>query len=270
MRRRVVAIAMTVCLAAGPAAAQATPGARAAMAALSVQDVGDELLLTLSPKAFRDTKFLRFSGEGGREVYLLGTLHGRHLTTKDYSLLHLQAVQAHLKPDLLLVESRPEELARDNWADGPIEMPFASLAARAKGGDVAGSDWWSMTADHVINSDAREDAMFENVRRDMAAHRRVLILTGYSHVEGFARRLLASGFRPMAFSAAEKRALFDTKGETLRFPRGMTHYVQKRIETDRSALRLQTDGFWRARLAAAIADRRRVLETISTVGEQPP
>jgi hypothetical protein len=261
---------MILSLAAGARPAQATPGALAAMAGLSVQEVHDELLLTLSPKTFRQTKFLRFSGEAGREVYLLGTLHSRHLTTGDYSLLHLQAVQAHLKPDLLLVESRPEELARDNWADGPVEMPFASLTARATGVDVAGFDWWSMNADHEINSDRREDRMFENIRKDMASHRRILILTGYGHIEGFARRLAASGYRRARFSAAEKDALFDTQGLALRFPRGMTHYVQKRIETDRSTLQLQTDSFWRSRLAAAIADRRRFLQTISAVGEPAP
>lgn len=41
----------------------------------------------------------------------------------------------------MLVESRPEQLAKDNWADGPIEMLFASLTARSLGIEVDGVDW---------------------------------------------------------------------------------------------------------------------------------
>lgn len=227
-------------------------------------------MLVVSPRTFRQAKFLRFSDGAGREIYLLGTLHGRHLTTSDYSLLHLQSVQAHLRPDLLLIESRPEELARDNLGDGPIEMLFAGLTAKTMGVDVAGFDSWSMTADHEVNSDEREDRMFANVSGQLAERRKVLILTGYSHVAGFERRLVASGYRPTAFSSAEKQVLFDTRGQALRFPPGMLHYIQKRIDTDSATLRVETDGFWRDRLVSAIADRQKLVKLLVEVGEQAP
>jgi hypothetical protein len=238
------------------------------MSGVAVQDVHDAVSLAVDPAHFRQAKFRRFSDAAGQEVYLLGTLHGRHLTTRDYSLLHLQAVSAHLRPDLVLVESRPEELAQDNWADGPIEMPFASLLARENGVEVRGFDWWTMDATHQINGDRREDAMFQNIRAGVADHKTTLILTGYAHVDGFERRLLANGWRRADFPDAEKQRLFDTTGQRLVFPRGMTHYVQKRIEIDRQTLAHQTDAFWRNRLTEAIAARQRLLRTITAVGER--
>jgi hypothetical protein len=228
------------------------------------------LLLIFAPQYFREAEFLRFADNTGHEVYLLGTIHSNHLTTKDYSLLHLQAVLEHLEPDLLLVESRPEELARDNWGDGPIEMPFANLTAQEKGIEVQGMDWWVMNDNHQINSDERENRMFQNILTRLPSHHMVLILTGFSHVEGFQRRFQASGYRQIAFSSAEKKALFDTSDQTLIFPYGMTHYIKKRIEIDQLILQSETDSFWRDRRANAIAFRQEFLKTIAMVGERQP
>jgi hypothetical protein len=86
------------------------------------------LLFKFAPESARDAHFLRLTADR-QAVYVLGTIHGDHLSSAAYSLQHVQAVVENLKPDLLLVESRPEELAKDNWADGPIEMPVASLTA---------------------------------------------------------------------------------------------------------------------------------------------
>lgn len=233
-------------------------------------ELRDELLLIFAPKYFREAEFLRFADNTGQEVYLLGTIHGKHLTTKDYSLLHLQAVMEHLKPNLLLVESRPEELAQDNWGDGPIEMPFASLTAQAKGIEVQGMDWWMMNDNHQIDSDERENRMFQNILTSLPSHHTVLILTGFSHVEEFQRRFLASEYHQIAFSSAEKQTLFDTSNQTLIFPYGMTYYIQKRIEIDQLTLQSETDSFWRDRLVEAIAARQEFLKTIAAVGEQQP
>ena len=228
------------------------------------------LLLIFAPQYFREAEFLRFADNTEQEVYLLGTIHSNHLTTKDYSLLHLQAVLEHLEPDLLLVESRPEELTLDNWGDGPIEMPFSSLTAQAKGIEVQGMDWWVMNDNHQINNDERENRMFQNILTRLPSHHMVLILTGFSHVEGFQRRFLASGYRQIAFSSAEKKALFDTSDQTLIFPYGMTYYIEKRIEIDQVILQSETDSFWRDRIANAIAFRQEFLKTIAMVGERQP
>jgi len=96
------------------------------LAVLSVPLLSSEirsfLVFQIAPGYARDGHFLRLTGHG-QTVYLLGTIHGNHLRSEAYSLWHIQAVVQNLKPDLLLVESRPEELAKGNWGDGPIEMP---------------------------------------------------------------------------------------------------------------------------------------------------
>lgn len=107
------------------AIALAMLGALVVVTAASIREVRDLALVTIAPSYARDANFVRFS-KGPVEVFVLGTIHGRHLTTPAYSLAHLLAVVANMAPDLLLVESRPEELARGRWGDGPIEMPFAA------------------------------------------------------------------------------------------------------------------------------------------------
>lgn len=230
------------------------------------------LLLLVTPGYFREVQFLRFTDSQGYEVYLLGTIHTSHLTTPSYSLLHIQAVLEHLKPDLLLVESRPEELAKDNWGDGPIEMPFASLTARALGIETQGMDWWTKESVTIIssNSDEREDRMFQNILTSLPNHQTVLILTGWSHVKGFQRRLRESGYNDSPFPSAEKKALFSTAGMRLIFPKGMTRYIQQRIEIDRLALQSETDSFWRDRIEKVIIVRQELLKKITEVGERQP
>ena len=149
-------------------------------------------------------------------------------------------------------------------------MPFASLTAQEKGIEVQGMDWWVMNYNHQINSDERENRMFQNILTRLSNHHMVLILTGFSHVEGFQRRFLARGYRQIAFSSAEKKALFDTSDQTLIFPYRMTHYIKKRIEIDQLLLQSETDSFWRDRRANAIAFRQEFLKTIAMVGERQP
>ncbi|WP_204524435.1 hypothetical protein [Clostridium coskatii] len=44
------------------------------------------------------------------------------LDSTPYSYLNLKSVIENLRPDLLLIESRPEQLKNGNFADGPGEM----------------------------------------------------------------------------------------------------------------------------------------------------
>jgi|SRR5580700_5549619 hypothetical protein len=228
-----------------------------------------ELLLKMSPKAFRDAEFLRFADSAGDEVYLLGTIHGDHLTTPGYSLWNLGAVVTRLHPDLLLVEERPEEVARGHLGDGPIEMPFAALTGKAEGIAVEGMDWWTMNASHQVDPPEREERMFANVSAALPGHHKVLILTGFSHVDAFAPKLVALGRRPAPFATADKERLFDPSGEPTTFPPGMTQAVEQRIADDQAAMAGVTDAFWKARLADVIASRRALLATIAKVGERP-
>lgn len=240
-------------------------------------EVRNGLLLKVAPAYTKELLFHRFSAGSGQIVYLLGTIHADHLSTEDYSLLHLEAVIDHLRPDLLLVESRPEELEKDNWGDGPIEMPFASLTARALGIQVAGMDWWRKEDTRnvlelfiITNSEEREERMMQNILLNLPGRRTALILTGFSHIEGFRQRLRAAGFAEANFPSEEKRALFDTGGRTFSFPPGLTNYIQKRIETDEAAAQAETDPDWRARIEDGIAFRQQLLEAIAEVGERQP
>ncbi len=233
------------------------------------------LLLELAPGSLKNIYFVHFTEAGNQEgIYLLGTIHGRHLKCRSYSLLHLQAVIEHLRPDLVLIESRPEELVRGNWGDGPPEMLFSNLTARSLGIEVKGMDWWNMedfTPPHInFLSKEREDSMFENITRHLPGHERVLILTGFSHVEDFKRRFLAIGYNKVPFSSTEKHELFDTTGGTLVFPSCMSYYLQKRIEADRINLQNAPNTWWKKRIENGIAFEQKYLKMISEIGERGP
>ncbi|HXQ09511.1 MAG TPA: hypothetical protein VN805_00775 [Caulobacteraceae bacterium] len=259
MRKRLglwIALAAAAVLAAGASALYALPELRA------------ELLLKVSPKAFRDAEFRRFTDAAGDEVYLLGTIHGDHLTTPGYSLWNLGAVVRRLHPDLLLVEERPSAVASGQLGDGPIEMPFAALTAKADAITVEGMDWWTMDASHQVDPPEREEHMFANIGAALPGNRKVLILTGFSHLEAFAPKLEALGWRAVPFATADKERLFDAAGEPATFPPGMTHAIEQRISDDRAVMAGAADGFWKARLADVIASRRALLATIAKVGER--
>ncbi len=259
MHRRLrlwIALVAAALLAAGAAALHAMPELQA------------ELLLKVSPKSFRDAEFLRFTNRAGDALYLLGTIHGDHLTTPGYSLWNVGAVVRRLHPDLLLVEERPDAVARGHLGDGPVEMPFASLTAKADGIAVEGMDWIAMDASHQVDPSAREDHMFANIAAALAGHRKTLILTGFSHLEAFAPKLTALGWSAAPFASEDKERLFDTTGEPQTFPPGMKQAIEQRITDAEVEMAGVTDSFWRARLADVIASRRGLLATIDKVGER--
>ena len=225
------------------------------------------LVLLTDPNYFRNIVFFHYRNETGQDIYLLGTIHSSFMTNDSYSLWNLKAVIVHLNPDLLLVESRPEELTKDNIGDGPIEMPFATLTANAYGIETQGMDWWTMDSDSIDN-DVRENHMFDNIVAEIAGHNKVLIFTGWSHVEGFNKRFLRSGYQEIEFPSSEKQALFDTTTVPMVFPKGLTHYIEQRIELDRQTLAGNISDYWKAKLENAIDDRKRFLDMIKRIGEQ--
>lgn len=202
-------------------------------------------------------------------IYLLGTLHSTHLKFPWYSLGHIQALIKNLDPDLLLIESRPEELVNGNWGDGPIEMPFAALTAQSLGIEVQGMDWWKKE-DLLSDSTEREDRMMQNILAALQGHRIVLILTGWSHVKGFLQRLEKAGYIYIEFPSAEKQKLFDISGTKFVFPPGMSYYIQKRIDIDTVALLSESDSEWISRLESGIKARQKLLKIIEKVGEESP
>jgi len=228
----------------------------------------DAALLRLAPARFRDEKLQRFVGPAGDELYLLGTIHAQHLNTPQFGLAHLAALIGHLRPDLVLVESRPAEIARGNPGDGPIEALYAQLTARDDGAPVAGVDWWTMNPEHQIDSDERERRIFQNVRASLPGHRRVLVLIGYSHLVALDVQVAAIGYRPAPLTPAQKDSLFYPAGQPASFPRGMSAFTLRRIAADRAALTTTTDRFWRDRLTSAIAARQSLLRTVYASGER--
>jgi hypothetical protein len=228
-------------------------------------EIRSAILFAIAPERARDAHLVALTDAEGRSLYLLGTIHGAHLETPSFSFLHLQAVIDRLNPELVLVESRPEEIAKGNWGDGPIEMAFASLHAKSKGMAADGFDAWSPeNLSGRSSDDRREDRMMANVALRLPGRRVVLVLTGYSHVAELSSRLAAQGWRPRELTGESKRALFDTTGMTLRFPAGMSDAISLRVAQDRAELRTRgrdperDDG---------IRLRLRLLQLIHEVGE---
>jgi hypothetical protein len=233
---------------------------------LANREIRSFLLYIVVPAYARDAHFLRLKGKD-QTVYLLGTIHKDHCTSQAYSLWHIAAVIDHLKPDMLLVESRPEELAKDNWADGPIEMPFASMTARSLGIRVDGIDWWQRAGSRPgTSSDEREERMFQNVLERLPGHRTVLILVGYSHVAELSDRLRRSGYVPDSFERPEKQALFSTSGRRETFPGDLKHYLQKYVAAARQELEQETDPAWRSAIQANLTVRQDLINSIERAG----
>lgn len=222
------------------------------------------LLFQLAPRFASRRYLVRFEDAEGRTVTLLGTIHTDHLDKPDYSLWHLAAVVERLSPDLLLVESRPEELARDNWCDGPIEMGFASLVARSRGTEVRGMDYWQKSVGGTIvrSSEPREDEMFRRTVEHAASKRAILVLTGFSHVAGFSSRLRQRGFRDVEISPDEKARLLSREGRKEVYPEGFAACLERRIAEDTRELERESDAEWRVAIARNLAVRRRVLGAV--------
>jgi hypothetical protein len=80
-----------------------------------------------------------------KDVFFLGTIHRSHLITSEYTLGHVKAAYLAIRPELLLVEIRPEEMALGNLSDGPFEMTYLTVLACKDGIPVEGIDWFTST-----------------------------------------------------------------------------------------------------------------------------
>jgi len=81
--------------------------------------------------------------ENARMALTIGTLHKAHLTEATYPVQTLRFIIEQYKPDLVLVEIRPEAFARGNLEDGAFEMTYAALVAQQAGIPVAPIDQWT-------------------------------------------------------------------------------------------------------------------------------
>jgi hypothetical protein len=227
------------------------------------------LLLKVVPARARDGLLVRLERLGGPSVWLLGTIHGGHLETEAYSLAHLEAVLLHLHPARLLVESRPEEVAAGNLADGPFEMGYLSLTARAAGIPFDGVDWWDEDAVGLRRTNAeREDRIARNVVARLPAMGSVLVVVGFSHIPELVERLRQRGYMKSPVSSEERAMLFDTAGISQRFPAGMAAALERRIAVDEGRLREAPASPVAGRARGALAARRELLVRVQAAGER--
>ena len=225
-------------------------------------DLRSQALLTVAPAKFREGALSRFSGTSGEQVYVQGTIGGRHLSHGDYSLAHLRALILRLKPDVVLVEASPEALARDDLSDGPLEAGYAALAAREAGSYVLGYGLRPDEAGEIGGDEARTDALFANAAGALAGHRKVLVLVDVAVAPGFADRLRTLGFSRAGFAASDKAAMFDLTGVDRAYPAGLAAHAQRRLAADRRALKAATDREARGRLQDDISGRLALLKAI--------
>ncbi|MCL4517401.1 MAG: hypothetical protein M1379_17775 [Firmicutes bacterium] len=235
---------------------------------LANPEMGMALLINVSPARFKYVYFYKLAN-WGQEIYILGTIHGRHLKTGDYSLQQIRAVVKNLRPDLLLVESRQEELKRDNLGDGPVEMLFANLEARSLGIEVGGMDWWTKKGMKPGRTNkARDDKMVENILQSVPGHKKVLVLTGASHVLEFVPRLKKAGYSSAPFGKGDKDRLFATSSTGLSFPRGMGHYLEKTISIYQEELSREQNPEWKRAYENVIRDRQLILKVVEMSEER--
>ncbi len=239
------------------------------VAAASVREVRDLVLYTVAPATARDANFVRYS-KGPAAVLLLGTIHGRHLTTPAFGLGHLRAVLANAAPAVLLVEARPAELARGRWGDGPLEMPFAALWGRALGLRVDGIDGWSPELQGARRTDdTRDDQLFQNLLERLPADGEALVLVGFSHVPELAGRLEAAGFVEGGLPDERKAALFAGALAPPPWPPGLAEALRQRI-ADAEAEAITAPTGLADRLRAVAASRRALLAVVERAGEAAP
>jgi hypothetical protein len=88
------------------------------------------------------------------DAMVVGTAHRGHLTVAGYPFSKLDETLDAFHPDLVLVEIRPQAFAEGRYEDGPIEMSYVTLKARARGIAVEPIDWY---LDSDVGREPNED-----------------------------------------------------------------------------------------------------------------
>jgi hypothetical protein len=85
---------------------------------------------------------------------VVGTAHRGHLQVADYPLTKLDELLDAFRPDLVLVEIRPQPFAEGRLEDGPLEMSYVTVQARRRGVPVEPIDWYR---DEDLGRETSED-----------------------------------------------------------------------------------------------------------------
>lgn len=186
---------------------------------------------------FCRNKCLHKLTRNGEELYFLGTLHDFHITSKEYSLLHIKAAIENLMPDLLLVESRQEEMDKGNIADGPPEMLYSNLIASSHGITVMGVDWWSWFDFKIKLTDKeRDDNICKNIVEKAPGNKKVLVIMGAAHLLEGIPRLKKQGYIETKLSNEEKDKIFHHLDSEITYPEDTAKYIDIRIEREKSLM----------------------------------
>lgn len=190
------------------------------LAMLPLKELISFLDFKFFPESAKFRQVVRLSDKAGHHVVVVGTIHYDHIGNDHYSFWNLKSVLEILKPELVLVEFRPEANSAGRLGEGPIEMPFIALTAKQFGLRVDGMDDWSE------DFETRENHMVENVKNRIGDSRLTLVFTGYSHLPGFVRRLRSSGFSDQPMSKEEIVHIFSMPVEQ-KFPDGLAVEYKK-------------------------------------------
>lgn len=129
-------------------------------------------------------------------IYLLGSLHHMHNNLPDFGYHHLKAVLINLKPELLLIESRQEEIDIGNFADGPLEMFYLHMAAKELGIPVKGVDWFSYTKSKPGGTNSTRDSkMNKNILKYSEGYSKTRVVVGATHMLIESKRLSKLGYK---------------------------------------------------------------------------
>jgi hypothetical protein len=230
----------------------------------SVKELRDAVAFGVAPGWAARRALVRLEDDRGRAVTLVGTIHGAHLATPAFGLWHLAGAVDRAAPEIVLVESRAEELARGNTCDGPVEMGFVTLRSRGRGLEVRGVDHWERAAvtGGRHSDDDREEAIASRVLEAIGDHRATIVFTGFSHTPEIAVRLRAKGFHDAPLGDADRARLVAPSDDAGAWPPGMAACLERRIADDEAALAGEADAAWRANLERNIAARRAMLATV--------
>lgn len=221
---------------------------------------------------FRNHYFRKYI-KNNQQIYFLGTNHSMSLDTEPFSYLNLKSVIENLKPDLVLIESRPEQLINNNFADGPPEMLYCHLIATNIGIPVKGVDWWTPSASNPETSPPiRNDYIHRNILKNINAstnlNKKILIIMGADHVVLEQPKLKSAGYKEVFFSVFEKNRLFKIHNKRLIYPKGMTYYIKKRIDYEKNCIgTIYKTDIWKKQALYLIKDLNREINMIEKTGE---
>ena len=181
---------------------------------LSLQEFYSMFSFTFFPEKAKVDHLIKMKKpKANLEIIVLGSVHYQHVETDDYPLWELKSVIKNTNPNAVFVEIRPKAIDNGNWGEGPIEMPFCAFVAKELNYKVHGMDDWSN------DMETREDRMVENILLQAQPYKKILIITGYSHVPGFIQRFKDNGFFNVNWAFEDRKCLLK-KEVRMKYPDG--------------------------------------------------